>query len=140
MIVISSNRKYYYYISCLSLISLSILALLFLLVRVNFYLFLILFLIVECILLSTKFTQLLSIDENDINIMYYRFLFKKQVYFKFSEIKIELDYSGSFRSPKYTILKILIKNKVVYTIDERDGFAEQDLTRIKDLFFRLNEK
>jgi len=134
MMVLSSNRRYYSYILCLSLILLSISTLLFLFVKNYFYLLLILFLAIEFILLSTKFTQLIRIDEGRINIIYYRFLFKKQICFNISEIKIEADYSGSYRSPKHFILKILIQKEVVYTIDERDGFTAQDLIRIKDVY------
>lgn len=134
MMIISSNRNYYYYIFCISLIALGVLILLFLFKKSNFYLYLILFLTFELILLSIKFTQFLKIDVKGINIIYYRFLLKKQVYFKINEIEVELDYSGSFRSPKHAVLKILTKNKVAYKIDSRDGFTEQDLTRIKDFF------
>lgn len=89
------------------------------------------FLIIEIILLSAKFTQAVIVDDSIIKIVYWTFLVKREIEMKKDEIQFKLSKTGSFRSPSYFVLDILQKKRKIYRIDGRDGFSKDDLLKIE---------
>jgi hypothetical protein len=89
-----------------------------------------LFLVVEVIFLSGKFTQKVSIDTTGLEIVYYQFLFEKKLSIPRNKLTIQKRKTGSFRSPSFFVLNIMNNKKEVYRVDSRDGFNEDDLDKI----------
>ncbi len=92
----------------------------------------IMFILIELILLSERFTQSVSANHISITIIYYHFLSKKEIVINRSETKSKLSKVGSFRSPVYFVLDIRRYNKRVYRIDSRDGFSKDELNMLHD--------
>lgn len=87
--------------------------------------------IIEFLFLTQKITLKLSIDHTGLKVLYYRFFSKNEIQISSGGIKSKADYQVAFRSPKYLTLKIYKKNKLMYTIDSRDGFLEEDLKKME---------
>ena len=131
MIEVKNKKKYFPTLIKSTLLMLSGFILVLIFQQSFSWLVLILLLTIELILISTKFTQSISIKSTKIVIIYFRFLIKSRLEIQKSEVEFKLKKSASLRSPAYLILEILKKNKKVYQVDSRDGFEEEDLNLIK---------
>jgi hypothetical protein len=80
--------------------------------------------IVFLIIIFQKFTALIIIDktQNVLMIQYHEFLLKKTKKLELDKVETRLKQHYAFKGGAYSILQILIKGKVVYEIDSRDGF------------------
>ncbi len=86
-----------------------------------------LFVFIELLLIFSKFTQSISVSSTNIIITYFRFFTRKELQVPVNDLELRLTKEATFRSPKYFLLKILSKGKLVYVVDSRDGFEEEEL-------------
>ena len=89
-----------------------------------------LFVIIELLVLSNKFTESISIGPTSMITTYFRFFSRKELKVPVKELELRLTKEATFRSPKYFRLKITRKRKLVYVVDSRDGFEEEELRQL----------
>lgn len=131
MIIIKNKKKYYF--NFIKISSLILIAFIIVEIFSSFSIIaLLLFLFIEIILISSRFTQSVSIDTSFVVIYYYHFLIKKQLVFPRKDVEIKEIRIASFRSPAYNVINIIKNRKQVYQIDSRDGFDKDDLKMIMD--------
>ena len=86
--------------------------------------------IIEVIFLSEKFTQSVSVDSENVTVVYYHFISKKNLIISKTGSTCKISKKGSFRSPIYLVMDIIQNNKKIYQIDSRDGFDEDELIKL----------
>ena len=99
-------------------------------VKPAFFFNCILFLIIETMVVSIKFTQSLIIEPSGLTINYFHFFSAKKITIPLEMANFKLIKTGSFRSPSYYVLKIMEGKRKVHEIDSRDGIQENDLKQI----------
>lgn len=134
MLIIANKRIYSLYILKMSFLIVGVLALFIIIGKLGLIDALLFFIITELIILSNKFTAEVTIYNGKIRFKYYRWLKRFYKEANINDITIKKSFAGSLRSPKHGILKFLYKKKLFFSIDSSDGFTEEDLKKIGELF------
>lgn len=135
MIEIYNKRRYSRYIFSITLILFSGELILFIWSKKNILIFLILFIIIELVFLSKKFTDKILVEDDKFKIIYYQWAFKHVLELPKKNIKLEKEKLVAIRGHRYTAINIFSNEKLVYTIDNRDGFSDESMEAIKNLKF-----
>src|SRR3954452_14991765 len=117
MTEIQTNKNYKSYLIKISALLFCGLGVVYLWTGGNYLVYLLLFAFLEIIFLSQKFTQKIVITDDNLNILYYNWMFSKKTTFKLNQIDFKLRKLIANRGYKYVVLDIISKNKVLYTIN-----------------------
>jgi hypothetical protein len=132
----SSNNYKSYLFRILTIIFLGLLILYFW-ERGSLLIYLFLFVALILIIISKKFTYKVVIRNNDILLIYYQWLKQNKIIYSLSSTDLKINKKVAYRGYKYFELSIIKNNKIVYNIDERDGYNKNDfesiLNKIKSL-------
>lgn len=89
-----------------------------------------LFAICELQILARKHTYTISALSTGITVNYVSFFIKKELKIPVEKLEVKLSTERAFRNPKYFVLRIYCKRKLVYSIDSRDGIEENELRQL----------
>ena len=129
---ISSKKNFIKYIIRITLI-LSIGFLLMFFYYGFSWLLLLLFIFIEIVIISQRFTSMISIKENEVQIDYYKWLSRNQIILNLADIDFRIKKTAEFSSGPFHLLQILNGAKLIYQIDSRDGFELIDFNSIVSL-------
>lgn len=130
--MIKNRKKYYPYILRTTLLLAAAMFVLQLLTRFSL-ISVALFLVVEFIILSEKFTENISINSDDLVIKYFQFLKSKKISIPLFDADLKKYKVVAFRSSGYYKLNISINKKNIHELDSRNGFYEEDFDKIIEL-------
>ncbi|MDO6432746.1 hypothetical protein Q4E93_19220 [Flavitalea sp. BT771] len=132
MIEIYNNKSYKQYIFLVTLILLAGLAILLIVRPKNIGVSLGLFIFLEIVFLSRRFTDKISVVENNIVIAYYKWGFRRLLEFDIKNIRAEVGKIVENRGYKNKSLNIFYKNKLAYTFNTSDGFNDEDIDIVEE--------
>lgn len=89
--------------------------------------FITIFLLLSIAISSRSFTAGITVDAVSVVIKYHRFFLSKEIIVPANEATLVVAKAVAFRGGAFCQLKVFRKNKLVYTIDSRDGFDKESL-------------
>ena len=131
MMEISNNKSYKKYIFLVTIILLAGLTIFLIINTKNVGISVGLFIILETVFLSRRFTDKIAIGETHLSIWYYKWGIRRQLVFDIQDIRAEAGEMVENRGYKYKSLNIYFKNKSVYNLNAGDGFGDSDLVRVE---------
>jgi len=122
-----NRKKYKAYLLKITLLIIGSFTILAFLSVLNQWLLLMLCVFILLTFLYQKFTESISVTFNVVKITYARFFISNSITIPVSELKIEVIETAAFRGGKYLQVRFFTKNRLVYVVDSRDGFSEDEL-------------
>lgn len=127
MIEISNSKHYKQYIFPVTIMLFAGLAILFIVKPKDIGISLGIFIILEIVFLSRRFTGKISIADNNIVIAYYKWGFRRLLEFDIKNIRTEAGKIVENRGYKSKSLNIFYENRLAYTLNANDGFSDEDM-------------
>lgn len=134
MFKVANSKNYYENIGIFSILIIVVLLILSIFSGSNIVVDVFLFLLLELIFISNKYTSVISIDNEIIRITYYKFLVKRELKFNTKDTQIKLENKIAMYGHKYKILNINFRGRTVYSIDTSNNFGNIDIEGLNNYF------
>ncbi len=127
---LESSNNYKSYLLRILIIVFFALLIIYFFTKGNLLIYLFLFVALTLIFISKKFTYKVIIKDNNILLIYYQWLKRNKIIYTLSSIDAKISKKVANRGHKYFELSIIKNDKIVYKIDERDGYDTNDFSSI----------
>jgi hypothetical protein len=132
MITIRNKKNYTQYLISITLILFVGFAVIFFFSRGHPIAYFTLFLLIEFLILSQRFTSEVSITDENLQIKYYKWGVRRVLSYNRRDTTAKTTWSVLISGSKYKILKIYFHSKLVYSFNTNEGFFDEDIDSLNE--------